>query len=59
MIGTLFPLPRILYSMASDGLLFKVFANVDAKTKTPFWGTLICGTFAGKCKFIKFFLKQF
>jgi amino acid transporter len=48
MIGTLFPLPRILYSMASDGLLFKVFSKVDAKTKTPFWGTFICGAFAGK-----------
>ncbi|XP_008187866.1 cationic amino acid transporter 2 isoform X1 [Acyrthosiphon pisum] len=46
MIGTLFPLPRILYSMASDGLLFHIFSKVDSKTKTPFWGTLICGTFA-------------
>ncbi|VVC45896.1 Hypothetical protein CINCED_3A021817 [Cinara cedri] len=46
MIGTLFPLPRILYSMASDGLLFEIFSKVDSKTKTPFWGTLICGAFA-------------
>ncbi|KAL5238581.1 hypothetical protein ACI65C_005991 [Semiaphis heraclei] len=46
MIGTLFPLPRILYSMASDGLLFHIFSKVDPKTKTPFWGTFICGAFA-------------
>jgi len=50
MIGTLFPLPRILYSMASDGLLFHIFSKVDSKTKTPFWGTLICGAFAGKLR---------
>lgn len=47
MIGTLFPLPRVLYSMASDGLLFNVFAKVNKKTNTPFWGTIICGLFAG------------
>lgn len=48
MIGTLFPLPRILYSMASDGLLFEIFSKVDSNKKTPFWGTLICGIFTGK-----------
>lgn len=58
MIGTLFPLPRILYSMASDGLLFKIFSKVDDKTKTPFWGTFICGAFAGKCKFMKIVIKN-
>jgi len=51
MIGTLFPLPRILYSMASDGLLFPIFSKVDPKTKTPFWGTFICGAFAGKYEY--------
>lgn len=49
MIGTLFPLPRILYSMASDGLLFEIFSKVDSNKKTPFWGTLLCGIFTGKC----------
>jgi len=37
--------------MASDGLLFQIFSKVDSKTKTPFWGTFICGAFAGKYEY--------
>lgn len=59
MIGTLFPLPRILYSMASDGLLFNIFSKVDTRTKTPFWGTLICGFFAGKYQVEHYFMIDF
>lgn len=43
LIGTIFPLPRILYAMAEDGLLFSVFAKVHPKFKTPTWGILIAG----------------
>ncbi|XP_050434312.1 high affinity cationic amino acid transporter 1-like [Adelges cooleyi] len=47
LIGCLFPLPRILYAMSSDGLLFKIFSKVNKTTKTPFISTIFCGTFAG------------
>lgn len=47
LLGAIFPLPRILYSMASDGLIFKFFAKVNDKTKTPLISTVICGMFAG------------
>lgn len=42
-MGSLFPLPRVLYSMASDGLLFPIFAHVSTKSRTPIYSTLIGG----------------
>ncbi|XP_015372124.1 PREDICTED: high affinity cationic amino acid transporter 1-like [Diuraphis noxia] len=47
LLGAIFPLPRILYAMASDGLLFKFLSNINATTKTPLISTIICGVFAG------------
>ncbi|KAL5240260.1 hypothetical protein ACI65C_007670 [Semiaphis heraclei] len=47
LLGTLFPLPRILYAMANDGLLFKFLSNINATTMTPLISTIICGLFAG------------
>ncbi|CAF2714816.1 unnamed protein product [Rotaria sp. Silwood2] len=40
-IGSLFPLPRVLYSMSSDGLLFSIFGKVSNKSRTPIYSTLI------------------
>ena len=48
LFGTMFPMPRIIYAMALDGLLFKFLSNVNEKTKTPLYATLISGIFAGK-----------
>ena len=45
--GGLFPLPRLLYAMASDGLIFKSFACVSKTTEVPFVGTLFSGILAG------------
>lgn len=45
--GGLFPLPRLLYAMASDGLIFKFFAYVSKKTEVPLVGTLFSGALAG------------
>jgi len=39
----MFPLPRVLYAMANDGLLFKFLGKVHPKYKTPFVGTLLAG----------------
>lgn len=44
--GGLFPLPRLLYAMSSDGLIFKSFACVSKSTEVPFVGTLFSGILA-------------
>ena len=41
-----FPLPRILYAMADDGIVYKFLRNVHPKTKTPIPATLCSGFFA-------------
>lgn len=50
LIGAMFPLPRVVYAMASDGLLFKGLASVHSKTKTPLVATVVSGILAGKSK---------
>ncbi|VVC32917.1 Cationic amino acid transporter, C-terminal,Amino acid/polyamine transporter I [Cinara cedri] len=47
LIGRLFPIPRILYAMSSDGLLFDFLAKINKKTKTPFIATIVCGVTVG------------
>ncbi|ESP01106.1 hypothetical protein LOTGIDRAFT_207718, partial [Lottia gigantea] len=47
LLGAMFPLPRILYAMATDGVLFKVLANVNERFKTPLLATIITGIFSG------------
>lgn len=46
MLGAMFPLPRVLYAMASDGILYKFLRKISAKTQTPIVATLIAGTLA-------------
>uniref|UniRef100_A0A8D8WU16 Cationic amino acid transporter 2 n=1 Tax=Cacopsylla melanoneura TaxID=428564 RepID=A0A8D8WU16_9HEMI len=43
MFGALFPLPRILYSMSRDGLLYNSFAYVSPLTHTPIVSSLATG----------------
>lgn len=47
LLGAMFPLPRVLYSMASDGVIFRFLANINPRTKTPVLATLISGFLAG------------
>lgn len=43
LFGASFPLPRVVYAMASDGLLFAILGKVHPRFKTPFVGTWIAG----------------
>ncbi len=45
--GAMFPLPRLLYAMATDGLIFKPFGWVNKKTETPLFSTFLSGILAG------------
>ncbi|XP_032687216.1 cationic amino acid transporter 3 isoform X2 [Odontomachus brunneus] len=47
LLGAMFPLPRVLYAMASDGIIFKTLSKVHPKTMTPIYGTLMSGLFIG------------
>lgn len=43
LLGSQFPLPRIIYAMASDGLFFKSFASVNPRTEVPVVATVYPG----------------
>ncbi|XP_052819610.1 high affinity cationic amino acid transporter 1-like isoform X2 [Mya arenaria] len=47
LLGAMFPLPRVIYAISSDGLLFKGLATVSERFKTPLLATLLSGLFAG------------
>jgi amino acid transporter len=42
----MFPMPRIVYSMASDGLIFSILSKVLPKLKTPFLASIVAGLIA-------------
>ena len=46
LFGSLFSLPRGVYAMATDGLLFKIFAKVNTKTQVPLMTIAVCGIFS-------------
>lgn len=47
LMGAMFPLPRIVYAMASDGLLYKSLSAIHSRYQTPFVGTLLAGFLTG------------
>nr|CAI5845444.1 unnamed protein product [Callosobruchus analis] len=47
LLGAMFPLPRVVYAMSSDGLIFKPLAKVNSKTKTPLFATVVSGVLSG------------
>lgn len=56
LLGAMFPLPRIIYAMASDGLMFQFMGNINGRFQTPLVGTLVAGLFTGITKLhIQFF----
>lgn len=57
LFGAMFPLPRIVYAMSQDGLIFKFLGRVNENFKTPVIGTMIAGVLTGMVAAI-FDLKQ-
>ncbi|XP_060564997.1 cationic amino acid transporter 2-like isoform X2 [Ruditapes philippinarum] len=47
LLGAMFPLPRVIYAIASDGLIFKFLATVSERFKTPLIATILSGVLAG------------
>jgi len=43
LLGSIVPLPRVIWAMASDGLLFDFLSYVHPKYQTPFSSTLFSG----------------
>uniref|UniRef100_T1PKW4 Amino acid permease n=1 Tax=Musca domestica TaxID=7370 RepID=T1PKW4_MUSDO len=46
LLGAMFPLPRVLYAMGNDGIIFKRLSKVNNYTKTPLLATIISGILA-------------
>ncbi|XP_057330725.1 probable cationic amino acid transporter [Microplitis mediator] len=46
MFGSMFPMPRIVYAMAQDGLIFRTFSQLLPLTGTPALATLTSGVAA-------------
>lgn len=67
LFGAMFPLPRIVYAMASDSLVFKFLGRVHSRFQTPVIGTLLAGLLTGTSlimihrffiEFLKFFMRN-
>uniref|UniRef100_A0A8L7T051 Amino acid permease family protein n=3 Tax=Brugia TaxID=6278 RepID=A0A8L7T051_BRUMA len=41
LIGSMFALPRCVYAMAEDGLIFKIFGQVNDKTQVPLKAVIV------------------
>lgn len=47
LLGAMFPLPRVIYAMASDGLIFEWMGKISSRFHTPLMGTFSAGILTG------------